>query len=70
MAKRSYRRYELKRPELNRLIEELLARAQPPDATETELAERFAALLDLWARDQILTQPSPSDANACCFAHA
>jgi hypothetical protein len=49
---------------------EILAGAQPPGATETELAERFAALLDLWAQDEILTQLSPSDANACCFAQA
>jgi hypothetical protein len=34
---------------------ELVAGAQPPDVTETELAERFAALLELWARDEILT---------------
>jgi hypothetical protein len=51
-------------------LAELLAAAQPPDATETELAQRFAALLDRWTQDEILTQPSPSDVNACCLAHA
>ena len=49
---------------------ELLAAAQPSDAAETQLAERFAALLDLWTQDEILTQPSPSDASACSRAHA
>jgi len=34
---------------------EILADAEPPDAPETKLAQRFAALLDLWARDEILT---------------
>jgi hypothetical protein len=34
---------------------ELLAGAQPPGATEMELAERFAVLLDLWAQDEILS---------------
>jgi hypothetical protein len=34
---------------------ELLAGAQPPDAAETQLAQRFAVLLDLWAQDEILT---------------
>ena len=34
---------------------EILAGAEPPDAPETQLAQRFAALLDLWARDEILT---------------
>jgi hypothetical protein len=38
---------------------ELVAGAQPPDVTETELAERFAALLDLWAKDEILTCQRP-----------
>jgi hypothetical protein len=55
-------------------IGELLAGAQPSDAAETQLAERFAALLDLWTQDEILTrpidQPSPSDANACSRAQA
>jgi len=32
----------------------LLAGVQPSDAAETRIAERFAALLDLWARDEIL----------------
>jgi hypothetical protein len=36
-------------------LAELLAAAQPPGAKETELAQRFAALLDLWAQDEILT---------------
>jgi len=47
---------------------ELLAGAEPPDAAETQLAQRFAALLDLWAQDEILTrqmdQSRPSDARA------
>jgi hypothetical protein len=34
---------------------ELLAGAELPDPAEPQLAQRFAALLDLWARDQILT---------------
>ena len=34
---------------------ELLAGAEPPDAAEPQLAQRFAALLDLWAQDEILT---------------
>ena len=34
---------------------ELLARAQPPHVAETQLAGRFAALLDLWTQDEILT---------------
>ena len=34
---------------------ELLAGAEPPNAAETKLAQRFAALLDLWAQDEILT---------------
>jgi hypothetical protein len=51
-------------------LAELLAEAQPPDATETELARRFASLLGLWAQDEILAQPSPNDASACCFAQA
>jgi hypothetical protein len=38
---------------------ELAAGAQPPDVTETELAERFAALLELWAQDEILTCQRP-----------
>ncbi len=52
---------------------EILAGAEPPDAPETQLAQRFAALLDLWARDEILTRqmdPSrPSDGRACSLAH-
>jgi hypothetical protein len=35
---------------------ELLAGAQPSDAAETQLAQRFAALLDLWVQDEILTK--------------
>jgi hypothetical protein len=34
---------------------ELLAGAEPPGAPEAELAGRFAALLDLWTEDEILT---------------
>ena len=37
---------------------EILAGAEPSEVTETGLAERFAALLDLWARDEILA-PRP-----------
>ena len=37
---------------------EILAGAQPSEVTETRLAERFAALLDLWTRDEILA-PRP-----------
>jgi hypothetical protein len=52
---------------------EILAEAEPPDAPETQLAQRFAALLDLWARDEILTRqmdPSrPSDGRACALDH-
>lgn len=52
---------------------EILAAAEPPDAPETQLAQRFAALLDLWARDEILTRqmdPSrPSDGRACALDH-
>jgi len=33
----------------------LLAEAQPPGVTEADLAQRFAALLDLWTQDEILT---------------
>jgi hypothetical protein len=36
-------------------LAEILAGAQPSETTETGLAERFAALLDLWTRDEILT---------------
>jgi hypothetical protein len=34
---------------------EFLASADPADVAESQLAQRFAALLDLWAQDQILT---------------
>jgi hypothetical protein len=34
---------------------EILVGTAPPDAPETELARRFAALLDLWTQDEILT---------------
>jgi len=34
---------------------ELLAGAEHPDAAEAQLAQRFAALLDLWSQDEILT---------------
>jgi hypothetical protein len=33
---------------------EILAGAEFPDAPETRLAQRFAALLDLWAQDEVL----------------
>jgi len=35
-------------------LAEILAGAQPSETTETRLAERFASLLDLWTRDEIL----------------
>jgi hypothetical protein len=50
-------------------LAEILAGAQRPDATETQLAGRFAALLDLWTQDEILTQASPSAVSACSLAH-
>jgi hypothetical protein len=34
---------------------ELLAGAAPPGTPEAEPAQRFAALLDLWTQDEILT---------------
>jgi hypothetical protein len=34
---------------------ELLSGAEPPDVAEPQLAQRFAALLDLWSQDEILT---------------
>jgi len=34
---------------------EILAGAESPDSPEAQLAQRFAALLDLWAQDEILT---------------
>ena len=37
---------------------ETLAGAEPSGVTETGLAERFAALLDLWTQDEILA-PRP-----------
>jgi hypothetical protein len=47
---------------------ELLARAEPPGAPETQVAERFAALLDLWTQDEILTpktdQPGASSGDS------
>ena len=42
---------------------EILAEAEPPDAPETQLAQRFAALLDLWARDEILTRRTDRNRN-------
>ncbi len=51
---------------------ETLAGAQPSGTTETQLAERFAALLGLWTQDEILaakTDPSrPSDLEARSLA--
>ena len=42
---------------------EILAEAEPPEAPETQLAQRFAALLDLWARDEILTLTADRSSN-------
>jgi hypothetical protein len=45
-----------------------VAGAQPPGTSETQLAERFAALLGLWTQDELLAartdQSMPSDRGA------